>query len=1172
MKCSQCQHENPPGAKFCVECASPIVRRCPACGTEAPPTGKFCPECAAPLSAEPQAAPKGVAPTPPAPPTAGSSNDGERRQLTVLFCDLVGSTELASRLDPEEMGEVVRTYYEMVDEQVRRFDGHVAKYLGDGVLVYFGYPQAHEDDPVRAITAALGMLVDLPALNARVQERVPQMRDHTIAVRMGVHTGLVVVGDFGAGSSREEGAIVGDTPNLAARLQAVAAPNTVVISDATRRLVTGVFVLEDLGRHELKGVSEPMQVFRAVRTSGMRSRLDLANADTLTPLVGRQQQVGLLLDLWEHVEDGRGQVALIAGDAGIGKSRLLQVLRERLAEHLHSWLECRCSPYHENSALYPIVELLEQGLLFESEHSVADKIARLQAGLHYGNLSVPETLPLFTSLLSLPLPEAVQPLVLSPEAQRRKTLESLVTWFFALSAAQPIVLVVEDLHWVDPSTVEVLSMLVEQVPTVPALLVFTFRPNFHPPWTPRSHITQVTVPRLTRTQSITMATSVAGKPLPRAVTEQLAAKTDGVPLFVEELTKMALESGQLDDRGARFELRGSLPALAIPSTLQDSLMARLDRLGSSKEVAQLGATLGREFSYELLAALSSFDRESLDRALMELVQAELLYQRGSPPHATYTFKNTLTQEAAYYSLLRTKRQRYHRDVAKALEERFPETVAAQPELLAYHYGEAGIAASAVEYWRRAGERETQRSANLEAIHHFQRALQITLEMPDDIERAQRELELQIGLAVPQTLLKGYSAPEVGATYARARELCERLGETPQMFPVLHGLWRFYLVRGDLPTAQQMAHSLSELADAVQERELQMLAGWAVGGTVYWMGDFTVAATRSEHAIALYDFDRHSPCVLTYGSDPGATALIYLAMALWFLGYPDQAVARIDEAVASARRCAHPFSLAWATAFTAVIHQFRRDPEAATHWAERTIALSTEQGFPTWLGTGLMVRAWTLAAGNETAAALPLVEQSTSTWASAGQQLAATWALALTSEIYAAAGATAQVLPLLTGALAIGEKTSERFYEAELRRLQGEALLVDGQSPLADGADPRRRGGAVLSESDRDRTQPKGEVVRVASHDEPRAASATSGENDRSARSVGTDPCLVHRRLRHARPHRREGAARGAVAALGPRGPSGATPCNTVQHSLEKNPIISTVAWGSSPPFRISNSH
>src|SRR5262249_30126690 len=383
------------------------------------------------------------------------------------------------------------------------------------------------------------------------------------------------------------------------------------------------------------------------------------------PLVGRQQQVGLLLDLWELVQDGRGQVALLSGDAGIGKSRLLQVLRERLAEHPHSWLECRCSPYHENSALYPVVELIEQGLLFEPEHSVTDKIARLESGLHYGGLSVPETLPLFTALLSLPLPESVPPLVLSPEAQRRKTLEALVQWFFALSQAQPIVLIVEDLHWVDPSTVELLSMLVEQVPTVPAMLVFTFRPNFHPRWALRSHVSQVTVPRLTRTQSITMATSVAGKPLPKAVTEQLADKTDGVPLFVEELTKMVLESGQLDDRGEHFELRGSLPALAIPSTLQDSLMARLDRLGASKEVAQLGATLGREFTYELLAALSPLGREPLEQALTELVQAELLYQRGSPPHATYTFKNTLTQEAAYYSLLRPNPPQYHRTLPKA---------------------------------------------------------------------------------------------------------------------------------------------------------------------------------------------------------------------------------------------------------------------------------------------------------------------------------------------------------------------------------------------------------------------------------------------------------------------------------------------------------------------------
>jgi predicted ATPase/class 3 adenylate cyclase len=1033
MQCPTCDHDSRSPAKFCPECGARLLQACGQCGAVLPETGKFCSECGT--------AREGAAATISA-PSESKSATGERRQLTVLFCDLVGSTELSACLDPEEMGEVVRAYYEMVAEVVRRFDGHVAKYLGDGVLVYFGYPQAHEDDPVRAITAALGMLVDLPVLNARVQERVPQMRDRPLAIRMGVHTGLVVVGDFGSGSSIEEGAIVGDTPNLAARLQGVAVPNTVVISDATRRLVTGVFVLEDLGRHELKGVAEPMQLFRAVRTSGMRSRLDLANAGTLTPLVGRQQQVGLLLDLWEHVQDGRGQVALISGDAGMGKSRLLQVLRERLAEHAHSWLECRCSPYHENSALYPIVELLEQGLLFAPEHSVVDKIGRLEAGLHYGGFSVPEALPLFTSLLSLPLPESVPPLLLSPEAQRRKTLEALVQWFLALGAAQPIVLVVEDLHWVDPSTVELLGMLLDQVPTAAAMVVFTFRPNFHPPWKPRTHVSQVTVPRLTRTQSIAMATSVAGKPLPKAVTEQIVAKTDGVPLFVEELTKMVLESGQLDDRGACFELRGSLPALAIPSTLQDSLMARLDRLGPSKEVAQLGATLGREFAYELLAALSPLGQESLDQALTELVQAELLYQRGSPPHATYTFKNTLIQEAAYYSLLRTKRQQYHRGVAKALQERFPETVATQPELLAYHYGEAGIAASAIEYWRRAGERETQRSANLEAINHFQRALQITLEMPDDIERAEHELQLQIGLGVPQTLVKGYSAPEVGVTYARARELCEKLGETPQMFPVLHGLWRFYLVRGDLRAAQQMAHSLSELAEAARDPDLQVPAGWAVGGTALWLGEFTPARTWSQQATSLYDFDRHSPSALTYGSDPGTTVLCYLAMALWFLGYPDQAVARIDEAVTLARRCAHPFSLAWATSMSAIIHQFRRDPEFAAESAERTVALSTEQGFPTWLGAGLVLHAWALAAGGDAAEALPLLEQGTSTLASAGQELAATYVLALASEIHTAAGHAAQVLALITGALALGEKNSERFYESELHRLQGEFLIAD----------------------------------------------------------------------------------------------------------------------------------
>jgi len=541
------------------------------CGHGVGAAAKFCPECGTPLGLATAASVSvGAADSIPGRPTGSGTGEpvdrgrgtpeAQRRQLTVMFCDLVSSTALSQQLDPEELRELMGMYYEAANEVIERFDGQIAKYLGDGLLAYFGFPRAHEDDPVRAISAALAIVDDLPALNLRAQARVPAVRDASLEVRIGVHTGVVVVGELGAGSSRDEQAIVGDTPNLAARLQAIAAPNTVVLSDATRRLVTGAFVLEDLGQPPLKGVSNPMTVYRAVRWSGVRSRLDLAAVGGLTPLVGRAQEVGLLVDRWEQVQDGAGQVILVAGDAGMGKSRLLQVLRDRLADEPHTWLECRCSAYHENSAFYPIIDLLEQGLLFAPEDSAADKIAKLERAQQLAGFAVEQTVPLIAPLLSLPLPERYFAPQLSAEAQRRKTLEALVGWFLALANLQPVIMVVEDLHWIDPSTLELLGMLIEQTPTVPVLLVCTFRPTFQPPWGLHSHLTQLTLNRLTRKQVITMVTNVAGgKPLPMEVVDQLVAKTDGVPLFVEELTKMVLESGELEDRGERYVFVGRCP-------------------------------------------------------------------------------------------------------------------------------------------------------------------------------------------------------------------------------------------------------------------------------------------------------------------------------------------------------------------------------------------------------------------------------------------------------------------------------------------------------------------------------------------------------------------------------------------------------------------------------------
>jgi class 3 adenylate cyclase len=610
-------------------------------------------------------------------PSGPRTPDAERRQLTVLFCDLVDSTVLASQLDPEEWREVVRAYQDTCAKVIARFEGHIAQYLGDGLLVYFGYPSAHEDDAQRAVRAGLGVVEAMGQLNLRLT----QERGVSLAVRLGCHTGLVVVGDVGGGTRQEQLAL-GDTPNLAARLQGLAAPNTLVLSTTTSQLLGGFFACQALGTHQLKGFAQPIEVYQVLYESTARSRLEAAGRTSLTPLVGREPEVALLRERWAQVKEGLGQVVLLSGEAGIGKSRLVQVLTEQVASEPQAWLTpCQCSPYYQNTALYPLIELLERvALRLEREESPQQKLSKLEGFVVRYGLPLAGAVPLFAALLSLPLSADYAPLTFSPEQQKQKTLQAFLAIFLRIASQQPVLFVMEDLHWVDPSTLELLTVLVDQGPTARILALFTCRPDFSPPWTGRSHLTQVTLNRLPRRQAAELTGRVAhGKALPAEVVEQVVAKTDGVPLFVEELTKMVLESGLLRERAECYELTGPLLPLAIPTTLHDSLMARLDRLAAVKGLAQLGATLGREFSYELLRAVSPWDEDTLRRGLQQLVAAEFLYQRGLPPQAAYVFKHALIQDAAYQSVLRSTRQQYHQRIAQVLEEHFPETTETQPE-------------------------------------------------------------------------------------------------------------------------------------------------------------------------------------------------------------------------------------------------------------------------------------------------------------------------------------------------------------------------------------------------------------------------------------------------------------------------------------------------------------
>jgi len=964
--------------------------------------------------------------------------DAERRQLTVLFCDLVDSTALARQLDPEELREVVRAYQGACAKVIARFEGHIAQYLGDGLLVYFGYPLAHEDDAQRAVRAGLGIVEAMRGLNTHLE----QERSVHLAVRLGIHTGLVVVGEVGGGSRQEQLAL-GETPNLAARLQGIAAPDTLVVSTATLQLLGGLFACQALGTPLLKGFAQPLEVYQVLYESTARSRLDAIGSAGLTPLIGREQEVRLLLERWAQVKDGLGQVVLLSGEAGIGKSRLVQMLKEHVAAEPQAWLTpCQCSPYYQNSALYPLTDVLERvALRFDREESPEQKLGKLEGYLVQYGLPLAEAIPLFTSLLSLPLPANYAPLNLPPAQQKQKTLHALLTILLRVAAQQPLLFIIEDLHWVDPTTLELLNLLVDQGPTTRLLALFTFRPDFSPPWTGRSHLTQVTLPRLPRRQAAELTGRVAhSKALPPEVVEQVVAKTDGVPLFVEELTKMVLESGLLQEREERYELTGPLPPLAIPTTLHDSLMARLDRLATVKSLAQLGATLGREFSYELLHAVSPWDEETLRRGLSQLVEAEFLYQQGLPPQATYLFKHALIQDTAYQSLLRSTRQQHHQRIAQVLEAQFPDICETQPELLAQHYTEAGLIAQAIPHWQRAGRRAIQRSANVEATEHLTKGLELLKTLPDTPEHTQQELDFQITLGPVLMNTKGPAAPDVGRAYARARELCQQVGETPQLFPMLWGLWYFHNGRAEHQTAQELGEQLLSLAQHLQDSALLIVAHRALGNTFYHLGELTQARAHLEQGIALYDPQQHRSLAFLYGQDIAVICRAWGALALWLLGYPDQALQRIHEALTLAREMAHLSSLAYALDWAAMLHRFRREVEAAQERAAAAITLSTEQGFALYVAWGTIVRGWSLAEQGQGAEGTAQIHQGLTFSRASGIQAVLPYHFALLAEAYGKAGQGEEGLRVLAEALTMVNSTGERNYEAELYRLKGELLL------------------------------------------------------------------------------------------------------------------------------------
>jgi class 3 adenylate cyclase/predicted ATPase len=975
------------------------------------------------------------------PPPESPTPDAERRQLTVMFSDLVDSTKLSGQLDPEDYRDVVRAYQATCAEVIHRYDGHIAQHLGDALLVYFGYPQAHEDDAQRAIHVGLGMLDAMQALNTRLE----QEKGIRLALRVGIHTGLTVIGDIGEGWKPEHLAL-GATPNIAARIQGLAAPDAVAISAATCRLVQGYFACEDLGFHTLKGVPEPQQVYRVLGESEARSRLDIAATRGLTPLVGRESEVTLLLERWAQVKDGHGHVVLLGGEAGIGKSRLVQVLKDHVVQEPHFRWECRCSPYFHNSALYPVIDLFQRAFQFQPDDVPANKLQKMEETVH-PYVPLPDVMPLFASLLSVPFDDRYAPLTLTPERQKQQTLEAVLMLLLAMAARQPALFILEDLHWADPSTLELLALLLDQVPTAQLLTLLTSRPAFQPTWSHRSYLTEVTLNRLSRSQIAQMVEHITGgKRLPAEIMQQLVEKTDGVPLFVEEMTKALLESGHLQDVDGQYERTGPFASLGILTTLHDSLMARLDRLVSAKGIAQLGAVIGRQFSYALLQAVSQLDDATLHRELARLVQAELVYQRGLPPQGTYLFKHALVRDVAYASLLKSTRQQYHQRIAQVLAARFPEIAETQPELLAHHYTESDCHQKAAMYWRRAGERASAGSAYVEAVVHFQKGLDVLQPLPETAEWAELELPLQLGLGASLIVSQGWTAPAVEHAYARAYALCQQLGEPPALIRVLQELRRLYALRGDrgaTQKARELGEQLLALAQRQNDSVLLQEAHWALGQTFYYLGELNATRRHLEQSSAFYT---PKPLTSQTSRDQAGTqiaCLFYTDLVLWMLGYPDQALRASHDALALAHELSHPFTLAFAFSEMAMIHQLRREVQEMRQQTEAMMALANEQGFAVYTHYGTIYRAWTLTMEDEQQEAITQIQQAMVTLRAGIDD----WALyyAQLAEAYGVVGQTEEGLRSVAEALELTEKTGFRVYEPELHRVQGELLLQQAGS-------------------------------------------------------------------------------------------------------------------------------
>ena len=984
-----------------------------------------------------------------APPAPRTADTAERRQVTVMFSDLVGSTSLAAQMDPEDLRELISAYHKCVAETVRRFGGFVAQYLGDGVLVYFGYPEAHEDDAERAVRAGLEVIVALGAI------KTPAL----LQTRVGIATGLVVVGDLtGLGEGRES-AIIGETPNLAARLQGIAEPNSVVIAEATRRLLGNLFELRDLGTRELKGLAKPVRAWLALRESTVESRFEALHPSGLTALVGRDEETELLLRRWSRAKGGNGQVVLISGEPGIGKSRLTAALLEAVGPEPHTRLRYFCSPQHTDSAFYPIIGQMERAAGFLYNDTPQQKLDKLDAPLAETSTSIEDAV-LIAEMLSLPNDGRYPALELAPQQRRQKTMEALTTQIETLSRQKPVMMILEDAHWADPTSLEAFGRAIDRIRRLKVLLLVTFRPEFDVPWVARPYVTALIVNRLAEHEAGAIIDRIAGnKPLSAGIRQDIIERSDGIPLFVEEMTKAVLEAG---GEIAAERAIAALPsrALAVPASLHASLMARLDRLGGpAKELAQIAAAIGREFSHPLLASVVRQPEAELESALNRLVVAGLLFRRDEPPHATYLFKHALVQDAAYGTLLREPRRTLHARIAETIESEFADIAENRPELLARHWTEAGVIDKAAFLWGKAGQRSLARSALVEAAEQLRRALDQIATLPSTPMLRGEQIKLQIALVNALMHVKGYAAPEPKAAVEQARQFIERaeaLGEPPEdpllLFSALYGVWAASYVAFNGDVTRELASQFVALAEKQDQVVPLMIGHRLIANSLMLTGDIAKGREHYNQAFAFYDPAKHRSLATRFGQDVGVSIFVYRALAHWMLGYPDKALADANHALEDARAGGQAGTLMYAQFHTSLTNVLCAKYAAAVAESDEVVRLADEKNAAIWKALATMQKGCVLALSSKAPEGIKMITSGITTYKSTGSRVYLPIFLAHLSRAYAEVGQFDDAWYSIGEALSAVEATKERWYEAEINRISGEiALKLPQLGPSQAGA-------------------------------------------------------------------------------------------------------------------------